>query len=96
MQQYIVYAWDGTDEAAMDRRLAVRPKHFEGARRLKDNGNFIVGGAMLNEQGKMIGSMMVLQFEDEQGLIDWKNSEPYIQGAVWENISIYPFRVADV
>lgn len=96
MQQYIVHAWDGPDEKALERRMTARPAHFDGARKLKTEGHFILGGAMLNEDGKMIGSTMVLQFETKEQLQQWINSEPYIAGKVWEKIDIYPFRVADV
>jgi uncharacterized protein len=96
MQQYVIHAWDGTDEKALERRMAARPAHFDGARKLKAEGHFVLGGAMLNTEGKMIGSTMVLQFESKEQLQQWIDSEPYITGKVWEKIDIHPFRVADV
>lgn len=96
MKQYLIYAWDAVDEQALDRRMTTRPAHLDGARALKANGNFLIGGAMLNETGQMAGSMMVVQFENEAGLQQWLDTEPYIQGKVWDNIRVIPFRVADV
>jgi len=96
MQQYILYAWDGTDEAAPARRMTARPAHFENARKMKANGNFVIGGAMLDDHGKMIGSMMVVQFELPEQLQHWMQTEPYIVGKVWEKIEVRPFRVAEV
>ena len=96
MQQYIICAWDGTDEQTLERRMSVRPDHFDGARKLKANGNFVIGGAMLNDEGKMIGSTMVVQFETKEQLQQWLDTEPYITGKVWEKIDIRPFKVADV
>lgn len=96
MQQYVIHAWDGTDDKALERRMAARPAHFDGAKKLKAEGHFVLGGAMLNEQGKMIGSTMVLQFETKEQLQQWIDSEPYITGKVWGKIDIHPFRVADV
>ncbi|MGZ5222215.1 MAG: YciI family protein [Chitinophagaceae bacterium] len=96
MQQYIMHAWDGTDEQALERRMKSRPAHFENARKLKANGNFIMGGAMLSDEGKMIGSTMVIQFETKEQLQNWLDSEPYITGKVWEKMDLRPFRVADV
>jgi len=93
---YVVHAYDGTDEAALDRRMAVRPTHFEGARKLKELGHFVLGGALLNPDGQMIGSMMVLDFENEEQIQDWLSWEPYVQGKVWEKIDIKPFRQAQV
>lgn len=54
------------------------------------------GGAMLDDEGKMVGSIMILQFEDEEQLEAWKQSELYITQKVWESVDIKPFRVADV
>jgi uncharacterized protein YciI len=96
MQQYLIYAWDGEDEAALNRRMSSRPAHFEGARKLKANGNFIIGGAMLDAKGTMIGSMMVVQFASPEELEQWMQNEPYITGRVWKKTEVYPFRVADV
>ena len=96
MQQYVVHAWDGTDDQALERRMKARPAHFDNSRRIKASGNFILGGAMLNDDGKMIGSTMVLQFETKEELQQWVDTEPYITGNVWQKIDIRPFRVADV
>jgi uncharacterized protein YciI len=96
MQQYLIIARDGTDNKAFDRRMNVRPDHFSKARELKANGNFIIGGAILDDAGKMIGSMMVVQFETEDELKVWMRNEPYIDGDVWQHIEVEPFKVADV
>jgi uncharacterized protein len=96
MNQYLITAYDGTDENALDRRMSIRPFHLEGAKKLKENGNFIIGGAMLNDEGKMIGSTMILQFENPEELQTWIDSEPYIQQGVWEKFEVKPFRVANV
>jgi len=93
---YVVHAYDGTDEAALDRRMAVRPTHFEGARKLKEMGHFVLGGALLSPDGQMIGSMMLLDFENEEQIQNWLSWEPYVQGKVWEKIDIKPFRQAQV
>ena len=96
MLQFVVIAEDGTDPEALDRRMAVRPDHLKGAKRLKEENHFILGGAMLDKEGKMNGSVMVVQFESEEGLKEWLNSEPYITGSVWQRIQVRPFKVADV
>ncbi len=96
MLQYIVHAWDGTDDQAHERRMNARPAHFDCARALKTGDNLVIGGAMSDEQGKMIGSMMVVQFETEEKLKDWLKKEPHITGKVWEKIDVRPFKVAAV
>jgi hypothetical protein len=96
MNQYLVTAYDYTDPGALQRRMNVRPSHFDGAKYLKENGSFILGGAILNEEGKMIGSVMILQFETEEALEQWKQNEPYITQKIWEKFEIKPFKVAVV
>jgi uncharacterized protein YciI len=96
MNQYIVTAYDYTDTGALQRRMNVRPHHFEGAKELKENGNFILGGAILNDEGIMIGSVMIVQFETEKELEAWKQNEPYITQKIWESVDIKPFKVANV
>lgn len=96
MKQYLVTAYDYTHEDALQNRMDTRPHHLDGAKDLKEKGNFILGGAMLNDDGKMIGSVMVLQFETDEALEAWKKNEPYITQKVWETVDIKPFKVANV
>jgi uncharacterized protein YciI len=96
MNQYIVTGYDYTDEGALQRRLDVRPHHLDGVKAMKDKGNYLIGGALLNEEGKMIGSVMILQFESDEELDAWQQGEIYISQKVWETVDIKPFRVAQV
>ena len=96
MDQYLITAYDYTDEGAFERRMQVRPHHLDGAKDLKAKGNYILGGAMLNDEGKMIGSTMILQFENEEQLEAWKQGEPYITQKIWESVDIKSFKVATV
>ena len=95
-QQYVVIAYDGTDGNALNRRLAARPAHFEGVRQLKEQGSFIEGGAILDDSGKMIGSVMIVAFDSREELEDWLKVEPYVLGKVWQHMEIRPFRVAQL
>lgn len=96
MNQYVVIARDGSDSIAPDRRMEARPAHLAGARELKENNHFILGGAMLDKNGNMAGSVMIVQFENEEKLKEWYDNEPYITQNVWQSVEIRPFRVADV
>jgi len=96
MNQYLVTAYDYTDEGAFERRMGVRPHHLDAAKEIKEKGNYIMGGAILNEEGKMIGSVMILQFETDEELDAWKRGEPYITQKIWESVDIKPFKVATV
>ena len=39
MKQYVIIAHDGRDEEALQRRMTTRPRHPEGARKLKTEGH---------------------------------------------------------
>jgi hypothetical protein len=63
---------------------------------LKKAGEFLSGGAILDEEGKMIGSMIVYEFPDRESLDERLKDEPYIINGVWEKIEIKPFRLARI
>jgi len=96
MNQYIVTGYDHTDDGALERRMNVRPHHLDGAKALKETGNYVLGGAVLNEKGDMIGSVMVVQFENEEALNAWLQNEPYVTQKIWETVDVKPFKVANV
>ena len=96
MNQYLITGYDYTDEGALDRRMAVRPHHLDNAKLYKGKGNYITGGAILDDNGKMIGSAMVLQFENEEELEAWKKGEPYITQKIWETVDVKPFKLATI
>ncbi len=96
MQQYLIHAYDYTDAQALERRMAARPAHFENVKNFKETGNFILGGAILSDEGQMIGSNAVFQFETKEELDAYLAHEPYVTGKVWEKIEVKLFRVANV
>jgi uncharacterized protein YciI len=91
--EYLVVAYDGTDEGALDRRMNAREAHLEGAKRLKESGNFINGGALLNDDGKMIGSTLYLEFETKEQLDEAIKNDPYTTGGVWQRVETKPIRL---
>jgi uncharacterized protein YciI len=96
MPQFLILADDYKDPDALSRRLSVRETHLQRMREERTKGNFVVGGAKLNEQGNMYGSMLVVQLENEDAVKQWVEEDPYVTEKVWEKIEILPFRVAEV
>lgn len=96
MPQFLILADDFTDDDALNRRLTVREQHLARMAVEKAKGNFEVGGAKLNSEGKMFGSMLVISADNEAGAREWINEDPYVKGRVWDKIDIIPFRVANV
>ena len=92
--QFLVIARDGTDPGAVERRRQTRPAHFEALQRLVAKGHIKAGGALLDEQGTMIGSSVIAEFADRAALDAWLEIEPYVVGGVWQEIEVMPFRLA--
>ncbi len=92
--QYVVHAYDFPDGQA--RRLAAREAHLDGVRRMKAAGKFHLGGALLDTEGQMIGSMMLIEMADEAAVQEWLRSEVYVTERVWEKVDVKPFRAAPV
>jgi uncharacterized protein YciI len=94
--QFLLIAYDGTDPEALNRRLKVREDHLEKIGKLKKAGAFLFGGAILDNDGKMIGSAVLYDFPDRKSLEEKLKDEPYFTEKVWKKIKILPFRLAKI
>lgn len=93
--QFIVIGYDGTDEQALERRLTARQAHLAMAKKMHDSGRWLYAVAMLNDEKKMIGSVIVCDFESRTALdAQWLDNEPYVLGKVWEKIEVVQGQVA--
>ena len=92
--QFLLVAYDGTDPGAHDRRMKCRPEHLEKIAKVKKAGQFLCGGAILDDEGKMIGSMILYEVENRTELDRLLEKEPYVTNKVWDKIEIRPFRMA--
>ena len=82
--QFMVKALDG--ENMLARRMEVRPRHLEGMDKLRSR--IICAGGLLDAEGKMKGSLLVLDFPTRGDLDSYLASEPYVVEKVWEKIEI--------
>jgi len=94
--QFLLIGYDGTDPEALNRRMMVRAKHLEKIEQQKNKGECLVGGAILDDDGKMIGSMLIYEFPDREALEEKLKDEPYFTRDVWQKVEIRPFRLAIV
>jgi uncharacterized protein YciI len=92
--QFLLLAYDATDEAALPRRMAAREAHMALVEKNKAAGRARYGAAIVDESGKMIGSMMVVEYESRKAVEDWLAEEPYITGKVWDKVTIQPCKIA--
>lgn len=91
--EFLIIAYDGKDPDALNRRMKVREAHLRYARIMKEQGHFIEGGAILDEEGKMIGSTLLLRFESRKALDQWLNNDPYKLGNVWLKVEVRPIKL---
>jgi hypothetical protein len=91
--QYLLIAYDGKDEQALDRRMRARDAHIRMGDEMAAAGRQLYGTAILDDAGTMIGSMLVLDFPTRAALDAWLAVEPYMIGDVWREIEIRPCRV---
>ena len=90
--QFIIRAYDGAD--MLERRMAVRPRHLENMNRIK--GKVVCAGGLLDDAGKMKGSVLIMDFDNRAQLDEYLNTEPYITEHIWEKIEVEPMNVVIV
>ncbi len=89
MKQFVIKAYDG--EGMLDKRMEVRPRHLEGMTKL--GKHVVCAGGLLDDAGKMKGSLMVMEFETRGELDDYIAHEPYVVEHVWQTIEVEPLNV---
>lgn len=82
--QFIIRAYDG--EGMLDKRMEVRPRHLEGIEKVREH--VICAGGLLDEEGKMKGSVLIMEYENREQLDNYLAHEPYVQEKVWEKIEV--------
>ena len=87
--QFLIKAYDG--EGLLGMRMEVRPRHLENMGKV--DGKIICAGGLLDANGQMKGSALVMEFEDRAGLDAYLASEPYIIEHVWEKVEVEPMNV---
>ena len=87
--QFIVTAHDGAN--MLEKRMEVRPRHLEGMAKL--GTHVVCGGGLLDEVGKLKGSVLILNFETREELDQYLKNEPYVLEHVWETIDVETINV---
>lgn len=90
--QFIIRAYDGAN--VLEKRMAVRSRHLENMAKVK--GKVICAGGLLDDEGKMKGSVLIMEFESKALLDEYLNTEPYIIERVWEKIEVETMNVVIV
>lgn len=82
--QFLIKAYDGAN--MLERRMEIRSRHLENMARVMDR--VLCAGGLLDEEGKMKGSSLVMEFDSREELDEYLKSEPYIQEHVWETVEV--------
>ena len=82
--QFVITAYDGAGK--LDKRMEVRPLQLEGMERLKSH--LIAAGGLLDEEGKLKGSVLVMEFRSRDEVDEYLSSEIYVTEHVWEKITV--------
>ena len=82
--QFVITAYDG--EGMLAKRMEVRPLHLEGMERLKEH--LICAGGLLDDEGKLKGSVLVMEFQNREEVDEYLASEIYVTEHVWEKITV--------
>jgi uncharacterized protein YciI len=94
LHAFAVIARDGTDPGAAERRMAVRPRHFDRLAPEVAAGRVRLGGAILDApEGRMVGSIIVLALPDEDAVRAWLAEEPYATEGEWQEIRVERWRI---
>ncbi|MCR4766053.1 MAG: YciI family protein [Bacteroidaceae bacterium] len=88
--QFVIKAYDG--EGMLDKRMEVRPRHFEGMDRMKEH--LVCAGGILDEAGKLKGSLLVMEFQSREELDAYLAQEVYVVEHVWQKIEVDQMNVA--
>ena len=87
--QFLVKAYDG--EGMLEKRMGVRPRHLEGMKAL--GTQIICAGGLLDDEGRMKGSALVMEFESRAALDEYLKNEPYVIEGVWQKVEVETMNV---
>ena len=87
--QFLIKAYDGPN--MLEKRMEARPRHLEGMSRLSEH--IICAGGLLDEEGKMKGSALIMDFDSRSELDIYLAAEPYVLENVWQKIEVESMNV---
>ena len=89
---FTIIARDDTAPGTLDKRLANRDEHLVRIHAMKADGSIVDGGALLDDDGTMVGSIILCDFPDRAALDAYIQSEVYFRAGIWKDIQVTPFR----
>ncbi len=71
-------------------RQATRPRHLEYLEKV--TSCIVYGGALLDDTGQQIGSILVIDVDDRQAAEHFASTDPFVDAGLFESTHILPFR----
>jgi uncharacterized protein YciI len=84
---FIVKAMDKPDSHEL--RQATRPKHLDY---IHGDKAVRLGGPFLDAEGRMIGSMVILEAADRAAAEAWAANDPYKKAGLFTSVEITPWK----
>ncbi len=88
MAHFVLVCLDKPD--ALDLRMATREAHFAWARGL--DGMVRLGGPFLDEAGRMVGSLIIIEAADMAAAQAFSRDDPYRKAGLFQSVDIRPWR----
>lgn len=87
MPLFCFYCRDGENNETL------RAMHKSAQRRFMDehDHNYAVAGPLTNASGEFVGSLLIIEAEDEASARATVNDDPYLVGGVWQSIRVDRF-----
>jgi uncharacterized protein YciI len=90
MASFMVYALDKPDRGTA--RLTARDAHRARLREHDHPVRVRIGGPLLDNDGGMIGTMLVVEAESMDLVRRFVDQDPYARADVYANVAIHPFK----
>jgi uncharacterized protein YciI len=75
---------------SLELRLFERPKHLTYLETVLDK--IVYGGALLDEDGKQIGSILIIDVPDKAAAVAFAEADPYVEAGLFADTFIRAFR----
>jgi uncharacterized protein YciI len=87
MPLFCFYCRDGENAAKL------REVHLKAQREFmaEHTENYAVAGPLTNSKGEIVGSLLIIDAEDEKAARATVNDDPYLTGGVWQSIRVDQF-----
>lgn len=90
MSLFALFCVDKPDSLAL--RMATREAHLAYAGGFRDQMK--LGGPLLDDNGDMAGSLIILDVADRVAAEAFSGGDPYTQAGLWARVDIRPFKAS--